>query len=397
MSLKRDNVFTIALPGSDLVFTRYLYLKDEVRIALLVCLLNKSDDSLFWAYELYYSGFKHELFSLIISIYYDFFYTLNCSFEQYILTKFNETNGIITDGLVSSLIQNLLYRPFNTDVFMLKNICNLFEIETKFAHGTKKITNIIEFVNNCKFWCVNNDYRSISNWILNENKDLDLLVIYENVLQIFEDQGIKLTKSKLIKDFYKILIKVDLNVDKRIVLVAKIIALFSKKHKLKKGRSLYISVDPEEIKCYETITLDKAYRVLETACQCGIDDFQYLSLFKLKRSKYNIKDKYWFNWLYHASFSPIWAKRIHDFGGFPDYVKQTIVFRENPNDDLMQQFYDLYGYEPDEQKKEIQEKCIVVIKKTNNWLTFYKNYRKNGLVEIEEEELEEFDVDGLTY
>ena len=49
----RDASFSIDLPGSNLVFTRYLYLKDEVKLSLLVSILNKSDDAIFWAYELY--------------------------------------------------------------------------------------------------------------------------------------------------------------------------------------------------------------------------------------------------------------------------------------------------------------------------------------------------------
>jgi hypothetical protein len=393
MSFKKDNVFTIGLPGSDLVFTRYLYLKDEVRIALLVCLLNKSDDAMFWAYELFYSGFKHELLNIIITIYYDFFYTLNPSFELYLIKKYRETNEELTEIMVSELIQNLLYRPFNTDVFMLKNICKLFEIEMIYADTTKKITNSLELINSCKLWIKNNDYRSIANWIINENKDFNLLVIFENIIQIFEEGGLNLTKSKLLKDFHNNV----MNVDLKIVLVAKILAIFSKRDKLKKGRNIYVPILIEETKCYETVTTEKAYHVLETVYKCGIDDFHYLSLFKLKRQKYNIKDKYWYNWLYHASFSPIWSKRIHDHGGYPDYFKQTIVFKEGPSDDLMQQFYGLYGYEPDEQKKEIQEKSIIDIKKINNWLIFYTKYRKNGLVEVDEEELEEFDIEGLTY
>ena len=389
---KKDNVLSIILPGSDLVFTRYLYLKDEVRLALLVCLLNKSDDTLFWAYELFHSGFKYELFNFIITIYYDFFYTLNPSFEQYLIKKYTETEGLLTDCLIGSIIQNLLYRPFNTDVFMLKNICKLFEIEMSYADSTKKIYNIEQLSNSFQFWVNNKDYRSIANWILNENKEFQLIKIYEIIIQIFEENGVKLLKSKLLKDFNKL----NFNDDK-ILLVAKIMALFSNKDNLKKGKSIYIQTTKVEITCYETLILDRGHRVLEIACINGIDDFEYLSLFKLKRNNYNINEKYWFNWLYHASFSPIWSKRIHIYGGYPDYLNQKVVFKEDPSDELMQQFYDLYGYEPDEQKKSIQEKCIKNIKKTNNWLIFYQNFRKNGLVEIDVEELDEFDVDGLTY
>ena len=70
---------------SDLIFTRYLYIKDEVQISLLVSILNKNDDAIFWAYELYYSGFKKELLNIIWKIYYDFFVTLNPTFEIYLL------------------------------------------------------------------------------------------------------------------------------------------------------------------------------------------------------------------------------------------------------------------------------------------------------------------------
>ena len=85
---KQDDIFL--KPGSDLVFTQYLYIKEEVRIALLVSILNKSDDAIFWAYELYYSGFKYELLNLIWKIYYDFFATLNPAYEAYLLKKYKE-------------------------------------------------------------------------------------------------------------------------------------------------------------------------------------------------------------------------------------------------------------------------------------------------------------------
>ena len=83
----KDDIFTMKLPKSDIVFTRYLYLKDEVTISLLVNILQKNDDAIFWAYELYYSGFKHELFDFIWKIYYDFFATLNPDFGAYLFKK----------------------------------------------------------------------------------------------------------------------------------------------------------------------------------------------------------------------------------------------------------------------------------------------------------------------
>jgi hypothetical protein len=134
--------------------------------------------------------------------------------------------------------------------------------------------------------------------------------------------------------------------------------------------------------------------VLEKACICGIDDLKHLGLFKLKRAKYNIAEKYLNNWLFYASGSPLWVQRIAQFGGIIDYAHETILFND---DDLMEQFYNLYGLEPDEQKWNIQQKSIGIIERKYNWSWFYGKYKNNGLFELGEEELAELDKETLLY
>jgi hypothetical protein len=388
---KRDDTFTIELPGAELVFTRYLYVKDEVRIALLVSILNKSDDAIFWAYELYHSGFKNELFELIWKIYYDFFATLNPTFEAYLLKKQKEvimSPDSNQDRIISSIIQDLLFRPFNSDVFIIRTICENFETESIYHKGSDQIQS------NLEQWIEINDYRSISHWILNVNKTSNLVDVYNICLNIFEKNGLKLTKAKLVKEFVSVL---NLNITANIILLSKIMCLFSKKADLKKGKSIYINVEPEDVVQYETICSLKHNKVLEKACICGIDDLKHLSLFKLKREKYNIKHEYWYRWEYHASFSPIWSQRIRQFGGYPDYTKQKVIFKEESDDEQIQLFYELYGYEPDEQSITTQLKNIMELEKVHNWKWFNEQYRKNGLFEAYDEELEEFDLIGIIY
>jgi hypothetical protein len=376
---------------SDLIFTRYLYVKEEIEIALLVSILNKSDDAMFWAYELYYSGFKNELFELIWKIYYDFFATLNPAYEAYLIKKHKEFILLNEDRVVSSIIQDLLFRPFNTDIFLLRNICLNFEIVCNYHKDTEKITDTESFHKNLTQWIKINDYRSIAEWVLNINKDtIDINNIYNICLDIFE-----LTNPKLVKEFttsIKFTKCIKLNIDKNIILLAKIMHLFSKKYNLKKGKSIYINTEPEDIVPYETIIGTnelKHYRILEKASICGINDFKHLSLFKLKRNKYNLKERYWYHWLYYASFSPIWLERIKQYGGTIDHTNKIVLFED---DDLMDEFYILYGLEPDEQKECIQNKSIVTIEKKHDWHWFYNQYKKNGLFEIWEEELQEFDL-----
>lgn len=398
---KKDNVFTIPLPGSDLVFTRYLYVKEEVRIALLVSILNKREDAVFWAYELYYSGFKCELFNLFWKVYYDYFATLNPDYESYLLKIHKEFMSTVDDEdfditMIASIVKDLLFRPFNADVFFLRNICEQFEIDTNYHHGAEKMTHLGELTTNMTQWIADEDFRSIAQWVLNVNKFAKPMDVYNVCTSIFvKDETVR---AKLSEDLYNIL---QLNLTPNVILLAKIMQLFSRKYKLKKGKDVHFPVAKDYVMQFDSLVAVgdlKNYHVLKQAYKCGIDDLKHLSLFKLTRNKYDLKNMYFHNWEYHASFSPIWLKRLGEHKGFPDYVGQCVKFAQREQtDELMQSFYELYGLEPDEQSVEVQEKSVGCIEKVHNWQWFYDTYKRNGLVFIYEEELEEFDADGLKY
>ena len=372
---------------SNLVFTRYLYIKEEVRIALLVSILNKKDDAVFWAYELYYSGFKEELLNLLWKIYYDFFATLNPSYESYLIAKHKELLKDAKDTIVSSLIQDLLFRPFNTDIFMLRNVCQNFIIDIVYHNNSQIITTIEDLAHNMTHWIANNDLRSITQYL--SVTTFSPIEVYDVSLEAFSSE-LPLNKPKLRKIFASLIDQINTECYFT-VLLTWIIRLFSKRSKLIKRKSICIEVDPEDIIPYKTA------KDLKRGCQFGIDDLKHLSLFKLTRDKYDIHKEYWYRWEYFASFSPIWADRLQQYGGHCDHENKKVIFKEDPDDDLMQEFYALYGLEPDEQPLEIQYKSISPIEKKHNWKWFNNQYKKNGLFEVYDEELDEFDVDGLTY
>ena len=55
---------------TDIIFTRYLYTKIDVKQSLLLSLLeHQTDEAMFWAYELYYSGFQQDCFDYVSNIY----------------------------------------------------------------------------------------------------------------------------------------------------------------------------------------------------------------------------------------------------------------------------------------------------------------------------------------
>ena len=60
------------------VLTRYLYIKEDVYISLVKSVFEKDyDQSLFWASELYFSGFQQETIEFIHAIYTSYFESNN--------------------------------------------------------------------------------------------------------------------------------------------------------------------------------------------------------------------------------------------------------------------------------------------------------------------------------
>jgi hypothetical protein len=171
--------------------------------------------------------------------------------------------------------------------------------------------------------------------------------------------------------------------NKRVILLCKIVHCFTVVANKKLGKNLYVHVEPEEVVLYETIQCGKDVtprKILPLAKNYAIDSDNYLSLFDLKREKQDIKTAYYYNWLYYASFSPLWKSRILKCNGVIDVENRKVLF----DDDDIDEFYDDYGYEPDEQTLEVENKTIQDIRSERNWQSFYKEHNINGLVEIED-------------
>jgi hypothetical protein len=181
----------------------------------------------------------------------------------------------------------------------------------------------------------------------------------------------------------------------KIILLAKMMINKMTTNPLKKQKNFYVKVEAESMLQYRTITVSPVYRTLARACKFGINDDKMLSLFKLARTKEpNLTEKYNNNWLYQASLSPGWFERIRLFKGYINYTNQKVKFI---TEEAEEAFYEKYGYEPDEQPLETKEKVLAKIEKINTWATFYNKYKNNGIMNVQDEELEEFDATPLVY
>lgn len=332
-----------------IIFTRYLYLKDEVKAVLLMSLSDKRDSAVFWAYELYYSGFEEELFEYLFQIYYDFYYVLNPGFQDYFIKKYKEWKKDNTQDIVVSLIvHNLLSRPHNSDIFILRT--NNYDNDD--TNKTEKtFSSILETA----------DVTTISHFVLSLTTEMDVITTLESAFHYFSGANKIPTLEKVLDKFIKTLGY--LKSDKNIQLLAWILHQLAVQKKLTMGKNMYVIVEPYDILMYETIYKDdkiKAHHILPIACMYAIGEHDYLSLFSetLERNKIpfeELQNIYWYQWLYYASFSPVWLKRIETYKGKIDHEKECVHFSDDEGEEA---FYQQYGYEPDEQTSEVQERNI---------------------------------------
>jgi len=362
----------MSVNASQFTFTRYLYIKDEVHFALLVSILNKSEKSLFWAYELYYSGFHSELFSFLWKIYFDFYYTLNPGFYKYFIKKQKEwtkaADSLEKHKMIGVIVNNLLIRPHNMDVFLLRYIVNNFEIE---SDSSENVSELLDQKN----------YLNIADFIFNKCTTTQALnTALEQISDYFKERNIKVDQG----------VK---NVCEKHIALANVMLMFSRAQNLIMGKNLYLIVEDEEIVKHSTMdsNYDNSfypYKILPLVTSYAIDEENYLSLFELQRETLDVKDAYYYHWDYYALGSPVWRKRVEAYKGRANHETKRLDFQD---DDNFEDFYNKYNYEPDEQKRETQNKNIQSICGERTWVQFYEQHKKNGLYIPEEGFLEEFD------
>ena len=104
--------------SKQIVLTRYLYNKEAVITSLEMSILSSDyDKSLFWAYELYYSGFQEETIDIILQIFENMFSKNHKRLGLYIQKKITENPN--APNLIAIIIKNLTMK--NPDVMESMN------------------------------------------------------------------------------------------------------------------------------------------------------------------------------------------------------------------------------------------------------------------------------------
>jgi hypothetical protein len=114
------------------VFTRYLYVKNDVIWTLFhVIIWGDLEQSLFWAYELYYSGFQEETFELLQFIYESCYKHVNpCQISKFLENTYAEWKTKPNqDWLLATYLANIVYRKHDILGFIKKYDSYEYEYE----------------------------------------------------------------------------------------------------------------------------------------------------------------------------------------------------------------------------------------------------------------------------
>jgi hypothetical protein len=340
-----------------MIFTRYLYIKEEVESALLISLLKRDANSArFWSEEL--SG---ECEDTLLEIYFNFYFTNNF--------------GLIIDlnDLLSTKYE------YNLDIYLLRKYVEELEPVNNLDIDVKEDEE--DDIKKFTTWLKERNYKQLAKYILRDCEEIILPYILKHI-------------GTNIKEFNSI-IKMIGNKD-RVKKYNRIIYLcFTMKYLLEQEKSNSITITIKEIEVIAPyfdvdVSEDRGWQKLSLVQRYAIDKYDYLCIFyKIRKhtSREELLDRYRNHWLYYASFSLLWKERIEKYKGIISLEKRSVTFAEKTgaDDDLLQEFYGLYGLEPDEQSVLVQNKSIPILSLdkeyiAGRWSTFCKEFTGNSLM-----------------
>ena len=323
------------------ILTKYLYAEDEVKASLTNAILtsNNLDECYFWANELNHS--KTNVSEFLWKLYYDFYFEFNPKFEIY-MRKGKHYNTVI---------RNLFRFQPSDKVFLIRQHFLTYPKHLKLYRGRppKWCYQYEKKYHQCLIAADKLDYKTLAWYIFNS---IDCQLLFQQFVKYFQ-------LSSGVYDYWE-QCKYS---DKRHFLLAIIIQLLTHPSNIYETSKI-ILYKYDRTKELEILPRKKLFYNRNYYIRNDIGCYQ------LSRDSIdNLYDTLWYHWEYYCYNSPYWREIFNQFHGKPCHDSKKILF---DNDDLLEDFYEKHGYEPDEQKKETQEKSLVPIPNIS-WKTWHTN------------------------
>lgn len=380
------NNLTKKKPNEDLVLTRYLYAKDEVFLSMISAMLTHNlNESLFWFGEWITAIPLQEAIQEIWRIYYDFYSIKNPKIERYINNKIKIITKNESDAhkQMSNIIKNLVIANNCSEVFLLRQFMKNGPFPNQIYKGRRPK------------WLQTFD-KEYANLLLSlhkrhwQNVCFYLNVLHKKIPEHYVDDS---NNSNIIDDLHNVIItyfqsveKISINMEfvfkkwadisyenKKHLLLTIIVYLTKPEEDIVTNKKMFVSITQKEltiisnpekyecnrndnkqesVMCYDKLKFGRLYSINKT-----IGSFQ-LARFNISKDYKDICNSHW---EYFAMKSEIWRERMKEYDIEADSKNHKIVFRDDPNDDKYESFYEKYGYELDEQPSDIQDKSALEI------------------------------------
>jgi len=391
---------------SKVILTRYLYIFDEVGMSLIYSILKGSclDECYFWLSELYLSGLYSESWQLLWFIYYDFYYILNPQFETFLHKKTQE-------GDLKSLMavtKNLFKFKSSSHVFITRQYhLHCKEDSNKTFRGPKpKWLLSIPIKYHTLFRLLDKKLYHLASKMLPETVDDELFQSIHSYFKLTDEyiENIKkqfyntnrcestivngLNENILVHNDNSTKYEYQNHIHKIWAIIC--LLLFNPHHNTA-TKKIYIACSDDEVETLmkhhrESIPLNKygnkqVYKTLEYKRLYSVNSL--CSAFRLLRDNVDdINTCYRIHWEYYAYSCPLWNERFNQYNITIDDDLKKIVFND---DDELEDFYSQFGYDPDEQSYETENKRIVTMPE-NNWKKWYEDiFNESAIYEFAED------------
>lgn len=360
---------------------------------------------------------QNTVFHLIWQLYYDYYYLLNPKFESYIRKKQtlweiskreNQNNKSVEcrsiEDPIFYIIKNMHMMEHNADLFIIRQIysythlcqTHIVKFKRKGRPPSYLKTYDIQY-HDLFYWILKKRWINICYYLkrLLNGENMDISDVYKNITRFCIDQiatkDLKEKESKEIckQTLYNVYIKTwqeskysDLNhfILKTIYhFMNENINIVDNCHKTS-SKNIYVCPLKEDIELtikhmtlLDDIPTNKegeilTYKILSYKRSYPLyDEIGSFNLERFNMNHSDYKKLHYYNWEYYALKSPIWKRRILKYNGKFCNETKKIIFG---NDSDLENFYELYGYDFDEQSLQIQDLSLLEIKKlpSINWI-----------------------------
>lgn len=332
--------------------TRLLYAEDEVVASLTRCLIKKRDirECYFWISELYTS--EIEVFQIIWQIYFDFYADINNNMDSYIQRKEKLWRKKKDFRQIAHVIRNLFHLKTTGTIFQLRHytLTNGPQISIYRGRRPQWLVKFDKKYHNLLLSIYKKNHINIAHNLSKLLIDCEDIDIFTVLLRYYEsehghcdlDGAIEYWKNHPYKD-------------KKHMLIGIVIHMMRKEYEIVER---FIQAKECDMVWIEELELEAGF-VYDNLKKRIFPIDEKIGGFELGRfALLNYTKEYESNWEYYANKNSAWNKRCNAF--YVSFNKKEIEF---PDDDILEEFYEKYGYEPDEQPKSIREKALIYIEK----------------------------------